>query len=368
MSKTPPPPFESSSLAREPERARALPVAAGSAVGVFHDLADLPPDVQDAVRENVQAARAPNTVKAYDSDWKHFTGWCAPRGLSALPASPTTVAGYVASLDAEGMKLSTIQRRLASLSRAHALAGVAKEKLPTATEEVRLVLAGVARRRGRQPRQKDPITRDDLVKMLDALTDVVRREEYDWRAGRRDRALLLLGFAGAFRSSELAGLNVGDLEFRPEGVVVTVRKSKTDQEGRGFVKAIRLAEDPKLCAVRALRVWIETSPNPPADQPLFRGMTKHGTMRAARMNRESITLVLRRCAERVGIDVKKIASHSLRAGHVTQGYDDGIAEADMMGMTGHKSRAMLQRYDRRKQRDPFKGTSSSILSNPKDKK
>lgn len=176
--------------------------------------------VAEGAREYVRQAKAANTRRAYASDWRHFTAWCATHQREPLPASPETVALYLSAL-AGSAKTSTLGRRVSSISQAHQMAGY--DPPPTRHITVRTVLAGIRRTKGTAEEGKKPIVTEDLRRMAAELAE--------GRQGIRDRALLLVGFAGAFRRSELVGLDVGDLEFNPEGLVVNLKRSKTDQEG-----------------------------------------------------------------------------------------------------------------------------------------
>ena len=178
-------------------------------------------DVADQARTYVDASRSENTRRAYRTDWDHFAEWCDRRGLASLPADPTAVALYITDM-ADTLKPSTIARRLVSIAQAHKAAG---HPSPTTDERVRLVNAGIRRVHGVAPRQVRPVVTEDLRRMVKACGEDP--------AGVRDRALLLLGFAAALRRSELVALDAVDVEETHDGLVVTVRRSKTDQEGAG---------------------------------------------------------------------------------------------------------------------------------------
>ncbi len=172
-------------------------------------------------RDYVGQARAQNTLRGYRSDWTHFEAWCRDHELPSLPAAPESVALYLAAL-AETHKASTLQRRLSSISQAHKAAGL---ESPTGHAGVRAVWAGIRRAKGVAQEGKAPAVTEEVRAMVSALPDSL--------LGTRDRALLLLGFAGAFRRSELVSLDVGDVQETREGLVATLKRSKTDQEGEG---------------------------------------------------------------------------------------------------------------------------------------
>ena len=193
-------------------------------------------------------AKAPNTLRAYRADCQDFVSWCEARGLQSLPAAPETVALYLTHLAEAGRKASTMQRRLSSISQVHQAAG---HESPTKSAAVRAVWAGVRRERGTAQGGKAPAVTVDIRAMVAALPEGL--------LGIRDRTLLLVGFAGAFRRSELVGLDVEDVAFTREGLVVTIRRSKTDQEGQGQKVGIPYGSHPSTCPVRALQAWLEAS-------------------------------------------------------------------------------------------------------------
>lgn len=320
-------------------------------------LPPLPQADVEAAEGFFRAAKADNTRKAYESDWASWSAWCAASGQVALPASPEAVAVYLAGLARQGRKYATLTRRLSTIRRVHVLKG---HPLPE-SQAVNMVLAGVARKRGRQSTQKEPVTRDDLAAMLRHLPPT--------KTGARDRLVLLLGWAGAFRGSELVALAVEDLEWfaqagdRPAGVVCLVRRSKTDQEGEGLLKPIQETGGP-LCAVAALRTWLQASGI--TKGPVLRGLTRGGHgLRATPLTLKAVSGIVKHYAKLAGLDPERVASHSLRAGHVTQGYSDGVDEASLMAMTGHSRSEMLRRYDRRRMKNPFAGVSSALLGGAK---
>ncbi|MFB3779045.1 MAG: site-specific integrase [Bryobacteraceae bacterium] len=288
--------------------------------------------VEAAAREYIRQAKAANTVRAYDSDWKHFTAWCEEHGRQALPAAPGTVALYLSAL-AGTHKASSITRRLSAISQAHQMAG---GEAPAAAAEVRTVLAGIRRAKGTAPRTKAPTLTDDIRRMVAALPAGL--------LGVRDRALLLLGFAGAFRRSELVGLDVSDLEFTTEGLVVSLRHSKTDQEGAGRKVGIPLGSNPGTCPVHALRDWLKVSGI--AEGPVFRCVNRHGHVQLGRLSGYAVALVVKRRASAVDLDAARYAGHSLRAGLATSAAIAGASERSIMAQTGHRSVGMVRRYIR----------------------
>jgi integrase len=289
-------------------------------------------EIAAQARDYVAASRAANTTRVYRTGWVQFTAWCDEHGVVALPAGPETVACYVADL-AKVAKPATIDLRLAAISAAHRAAG---HDSPTKEEAVRLVRRGVRRTLGTAQRQVRPITVPDLRVMLEGLGTNP--------AGCRDRALLLVGFAGALRRSELAGLDVADIIEGADGLTVHLRRSKTDQEGAGRTIGIPYGSNPITCPVRAWRAWLEVSGI--TEGPAFRPVDRHGHIRSTRLSAPAVALVLKRHAARAGLDPGEVAGHSLRAGLATSAASAGVPERVIAATTGHRGTAMLRRYIR----------------------
>jgi integrase len=252
--------------------------------------------------------------------------------VMALPASPETVALYVADL-AEAAKPATIDLRLAAISAAHRAAG---HDSPTKEEAVRLVRRGVRRTLGTAQRQVRPLTVPELRVMLQGLGADM--------GGCRDRALLLLGFAGALRRSELVGLDVADVTEGSDGLTVRLRRSKTDQESSGRTVGIPFGSNPVTCPVRAWLAWLEVSGI--TEGPAFRPVDRHGHIRITRLSAPAVALVLKRHALRAGLDPAEVAGHSLRAGLATSAAAAGVPERVIAMQTGHKGTVILRRYIR----------------------
>ena len=291
--------------------------------------------LRDVVADYAAASRSAATMRAYTQGWQHFTAWCDQRQVVALPAAPETVAAYLADLAQNGRKVATLTRRLAALAQAHQLAGFPS---PTRDERVRTVLKGIKRTIGVAQRAKSPATTEVLKLLLDQLPDSL--------LGVRDRALLLIGFAGAFRRSELVGLDLADIQTDPQGLLLTVRRSKTDQEGAGVVKAIPYGRNEETCPVRALALWREQAGLTKGDGPLFRPMDRHGNVKPQRLTTQSVALVVKRYAAAAGLDPDQFAGHSLRAGLPTSAAQRGVDERNIMRQTNHRSVLMVRRYIR----------------------
>lgn len=301
-----------------------VPASAASALG------NLAP-VAEQAREYARRARSASTIRCYRTDWTDFENWCSRQSLSALPATPETVACYLSAL-AEHHKASTIQRRLSAISQVHQAKGF---ESPTKNETVRSVLKGIRRTIGTAPAEKAPLVASDVREMIGALPDTL--------LGKRDRALLLLGFAGAFRRSELVGLNVEDLTFTPDGLIVMLRRSKTDQEGQGRKIGVPRLSTSDACPVRAVRDWMHAGGIDKG--PLFRSVAVGGRLQEERLSDRAVALVVKRTLP-AGKDARKFAGHSLRAGFVTSAANGGASVKAIMRQTGHRSLETVMRYMR----------------------
>jgi site-specific recombinase XerD len=282
-------------------------------------------------RDYLRQAKSENTRRAYRADWAHFQAWCANRGFTGLLAKEETLVLYLSELAAM-CKVSTLERRLAAISQAHQVAGF---ESPTRGPLIRNLLAGIRRSKGTAPSVKTPVLTEDLRRMLDVTPDNL--------LGTRDRALLLVGFAGAFRRAELVALDFSDVEFQREGLVVMLRRSKTDPEGQGRKIGIPLGSA-KTCPVRALEKWIEAAAIDSG--PLFRPVNRHGRITERRLSDKAVVLVVKRYAAAAGLDPARYAGHSLRSGLATSAARAGASERSIMNQTGHRSVQILRRYIR----------------------
>jgi site-specific recombinase XerD len=286
-------------------------------------------EIADRASEFIQQSKAKNTVRAYRADWDHFTAWCRSHGQSSLPASADTVALYVADL-AASLKPATITRRISAISQAHQIAGM---ESPTRAAKVRLVLAGIRRTLGTAQEAKTPVLVDDQ-RMIARLPEGL--------LGVRDRALLLIGFAGGFRRSELTALDRDAVEITRDGLVVTIRRSKTDQEGEGRKIGVPYGSNPATCPVRSFQSWLESSGI--TEGPLFRPINRHGKMAAKRLSGAAVADIVKKYVEAVGLDASHFAGHSLRSGLATSAAAAGASERSIMNQTGHRSEKMVRRY------------------------
>jgi len=274
--------------------------------------------------------KAEATRRAYRSDFEIFRQWCAARQISALPASAECVAAFLAHEVENGKRPSTIGRRLAAIRYAHKLAG---HLVPTDDERVKATVRGIRRTLGTAPRKKSPATAERIIPMAVGAGDDLK--------AIRDRALLLIGFAGAFRRSELVALDCEDIEETETGLRVTIRHSKTDQEGSGATIAI--VRGSVACPVAALRAWREAAGI--TIGALFRAVRKGGKV-AERLSAQSVAEIVKIHAERLGLDPAAYAGHSLRAGFLTSAAKRGANMFKMMDVSRHKSVDTLRGYVR----------------------
>jgi integrase len=286
----------------------------------------------DQAREFIRASKAESTLRGYHSDWRDFCAWSEGHGVGALPAAPETVASYIAEC-AGHLKPGSVQRRLNAIAEAHKAAGLDS---PTSTGMVKNTMKGIRRKLGTAPVQKTPTLTDNIRAMVDA-SDV-------GLIGARDRALILLGFAGAFRRSELVALDIEDCVFGKDGLTVTLRSSKTDQQAAGRKIGIPYGSNPETCPVRTVQTWLGLAGI--SAGPFFRAISRHGLVRPGRLSPIDVARVVKKLADRAGLDAAKYAGHSLRAGHATSAAIAGASERSIMNQTGHRSVQMVRRYIR----------------------
>lgn len=284
-------------------------------------------------KKRLQKSKADNTFRAYESDWLDFYDWCSPRRLQVLPAEPETIVNYINDL-ADHAKANTVSRRLSAISENHKAAGHLDDN-PCRSGLVRNALDAIKREKGTLQRGKAPILVDDLRNIIDYFdhTDI---------AGIRDKALLLVGFMGAFRRSELVQIDVEDLAFTQEGVIILVAQSKGDQVGQGAQVAIPYSSDQDVCAVTALKVWIHRARLDSG--PLFRPLNKHKQIRNRRLSNQSVAIIVKKYAELAGLNPDNFAGHSLRRGFATSAAQYDVDERAIMQQTRHKSEKMVRRY------------------------
>ena len=276
--------------------------------------------------------KSEGTRRAYRSDFRIFRTWCAERGLEALPATAATVARFLSAQATGGLKASTIGRRAAAIGYAHRLAD---HEPPTSAEAVKACVRGIRRSIGTAPVRKTAATAGLVQEMLAHCPDTL--------AGLRDRALLALGFAGAFRRSELVALQVADLLEAPDGFRVVIRRSKTDQDGAG--QEIAIPRGYRLRPVEAVQVWLAAAEI--NDGPVFRPVLKGGRLQPEALSAHSVAQIVKHYADLAGLDPTSFAGHSLRSGFLTSAAEAGASVLKMVEVSRHKSVDMLTTYVRR---------------------
>jgi len=335
----------------------ALNAGASAAFGAGDAQAPLPSELLAQVVGYATSARAATTRRAYGSDWEHFRSWCAEHGRHPLPAIPETVAAYLTSF-AGTLATSTLSRRRTVIRIAHRAAGLDS---PTEHPGVREVWSGIRRDHGTATAAKTALWTADLARLIATIPGAGRPSDPGVLLGARDRALLLVGFAGALRRSELSALDVTDLTADPHGLVLRIGRSKTDPTGAGTVVGIPHAHQPELCPVRAVQAWrVALATTLDVDEgalsgPLFRPVDRHGHLGApratagpaTRLSPAAIRLVVQRRCDAAGLDPAQYGAHSLRSGFATQASANGAAERDVMRHGRWRSVAVARGYVQR---------------------
>ena len=272
--------------------------------------------------KNLKNSKANNTLRAYQSDFNDFSIFCTKNGFSFMPTQPKIIALYITHLS-KSCKFSTLKRRIASISVIHKLKG---HYLDTKHPIIMENLLGIKRTLGSRQKAKKPI----LINDLKLIIKVIDEDKI------RDKALILLGFAGGFRRSELVNVYFQDIDFVPEGVKILIRRSKTDQSGEGSIKAIPYFENQEFCPVIALKDYLNNK---------FTKLDKRKKeVKIFEISDKSVALIIKRYAEKAGLDSSKYAGHSLRSGFATTAAEFGAEERNIMAMTGHKTTQMVRRY------------------------
>ena len=271
---------------------------------------------------NLKMSKANNTIRAYKSDFKDFSMFCAKNGFSSLPTEPKIISLYITYLSS-GRKISTLKRRIASISVVHRLKGhYIDTKHPIIIEN----LMGIRRKTGSFQKSKKPILINELKQIIKAI-DATNKNK-----GRvlRDKAIILTGFSGGFRRSELVSIDYNDLEFVSEGVKIFIKRSKTDQSGEGMIKALPYFDNKEFCPVTFLKKWLDIS------------KIRNGLI--FNISDKSVALLIKKYASVAGLDPEKYSGHSLRSGFATVSAEFGADERSIMAMTGHKTTQMVRRY------------------------
>lgn len=314
----------------------AVPLSATATgrLGLTHAQADV---LEHAALSYARNAKSANTQRLYRTCWGAFETWCTGRGVSAMPATPEVLALYISHLANTGRKVASIDVALSAVSQAHEAMGYPS---PRKTATVRTVWQGIRRSLGCAQVQKNALSISELRRLIGATATDDKRG----LIGVRDRALILVGFAGALRRSELAALEVEDVTEEEAGLRVHLRRSKIDQEARGREIGIPYGGDPSTCPVRTLRAWKAASGI--VSGTLFVGITRHGRLTGKPLAGKDVARIVKRTATVAGLDASKLAGHSLRAGLVTAAVKAGKSEHAIMQHTGHTSVQMVRKYVR----------------------
>jgi len=289
-------------------------------------------DLSPEAMAYISGSKSDNTKRSYRSDFAHFTAYCLQHDAEPLPASLKTIIDYLTDL-ANIAKVSTITRRATAISQAHQSKGY---QSPTQSLPVRALLSGIRKAKGTAQKGKSALLTHDIRAMVNALPTGLK--------GQRDRAILLLGFAGAFRRSEIVSLVVEDLTFSRDGITVLLRRSKTDQEGKSRKIGVPYGSNPDTCPVRAIQDWLEASNV--TDGILFQSINKGGRLLGNPLNDKEVARIVKHAAELAGLNPDDYAGHSLRAGHATASAMAGVEERIIMKQTGHRSVNMVRKYIR----------------------
>jgi site-specific recombinase XerD len=291
--------------------------------------------LQEETLLNLKNSKAQNTIRAYKSDFNDYGLFCAKNGFKSLPSEPKIVSLYLTHLSTKEVKMSTLKRRLVSIGVIHRLKGhYLDTKHPSIIENI----MGIKRRKGSVQKGKKPL----LINHLKQIINVIDNQKKEEIKKSRDRSIILIGFSGGFRRNEIVSLNHEDLDFVPEGLKITLRRSKTDQFGEGFLKGLPYFDNPKYCPVISVQNWLNLSKI--NSGPLFRRFTKGSKLSEKRLTDQSVALILKEYLSLVGIDNKNFSGHSLRSGFATSAAVSGAEERSIMAMTGHKSTEMVRRY------------------------
>lgn len=290
--------------------------------------------LSDKSLRSLAETKSMHTIDAYASDWDDFCDWCRYHDQSAFPATAATIVNYINDL-ADNAKISTIRRRISAISENYNAAGLASSN-PCKEWIVREALIGLSRQKGMAQKGKTPIYWEEIEKMV-SIMDLSKL------SGVRDKAILLLGFMGAFRRSEIAELDAENLAFFPQGMVVTITHSKTDQTSEGQQVGIPyLSGNTDMCPVLAIKEWLAKANI--KEGPLFRSISRGGSVSLKRLNDKSINLLIKKYARAIGLDPNLYGAHSLRHGFATSAALKGVEERIIMKQTRHRSVEMVRHY------------------------
>ena len=291
--------------------------------------------LQEETILNLKSSKSDNTLRAYKSDFKDFGLFCAKNGFISLPSEPKVISLYLTHLSTKDIKMSTLKRRLVSIGVIHKLKGhYLDTKHPSIIENI----MGIKRRKGSSQKGKKPI----LISDLKILIKAIDKQKNDEIKKLRDRTIILIGFSGGFRRNEIVSLNYDDLEFMPEGLKITLRRSKTDQYGEGTLKGLPYFDNPEYCPVLSIKKWLDFSKINTG--PVFRRFNKGSKLSEKRLTDQTVALLIKQYLKLAGIDSRNFSGHSLRSGFATSAAESGAEERTIMAMTGHKSTEMVRRY------------------------
>ena len=291
--------------------------------------------LQEETLLNLENSKANNTVRAYKSDFNDFLIFCAQNGFKSLPSDPKIVSLYLTYLSTKNAKMSTLKRRLVSIGVIHKLKGhYLDTKHPAIIENI----MGIKRRKGSIQKAKKPI----LINNLKKIINVIDQEKKEEIKKLRDRSIILIGFSGGFRRNEIVSIDYDDLDFVPEGLKISIRRSKTDQFGEGFTKALPYFDNSQYCPVLSLKKLLDLSKINTG--PVFRRLIKGSKLSENRLTDQTVALLIKKYINLAGIDNKNYSGHSLRSGFATSAAESGAEERSIMAMTGHKSTEMVRRY------------------------
>ena len=291
--------------------------------------------LQEETLINLQSSKASNTVRAYKSDFSDFGLFCAQNGFKSLPSEPKVVSLYLTHLSTKDAKISTLKRRLVSIGVIHKLKGhYLDTKHPAIIENI----MGIKRRKGTFQKAKKPI----LISSLKKIINVIDQQKKEEIKKLRDRSIILIGFSGGFRRNEIVSLDYDDLDFVPEGLKLSIRRSKTDQFGEGFTKALPYFDSSQYCPVVSLKKLLDLSKI--RSGPVFRRFSKGSKLSENRLTDQTVALLIKEYLNLAGIDSENFSGHSLRSGFATSAAESGVEERNIMAMTGHKSTEMVRRY------------------------
>jgi len=272
--------------------------------------------------KNLKNSKAANTLRAYKADFNDFSAFCVKNGLSSMPTEPKILSIYLTHLSSSS-KFSTLKRRIASISVIHKMKG---HYLDTKHPIIMENLHGIKRVKGSNQKAKKPILINDLKLIINTI-DQGKQSEIK---KIRDKTIILLGFSGGFRRSELVNIDYDDIEFVSEGLKIFIKRSKTDQSGEGMTKAIPYFDNKNFCPVTALKNWVD------------KAKIKSGKL--FNISDKTVALIIKKHANLAGLDPNKYGGHSLRSGFATSAAESGAEERNIMNMTGHKTTQMVRRY------------------------